>query len=93
MSTPYNEPAFPIQGSVAEHQFSGMTMRDYFAIHEPIDPNESIGKDLAEKLIGRQLPRNEDGSFDSLAVSIFWAEAEAAYRYMRADAMLKARQS
>lgn len=28
---PYDEPAFPIMGGLNEHQFSGLTMRDYFA--------------------------------------------------------------
>lgn len=28
---PYNEPAFPIAGGLHEHQFAGMTLRDYFA--------------------------------------------------------------
>lgn len=31
MSAPYNEPAFPIAGGVNEHEFVGMTLRDYFA--------------------------------------------------------------
>lgn len=30
-----NEPAFPILGACAEHQFCGMTLRDYFAAHAP----------------------------------------------------------
>lgn len=28
---PYDEPAFPIRGGLNEHQFSGLTLRDYFA--------------------------------------------------------------
>jgi hypothetical protein len=28
---PYNEPAFPIAGGVADHQFCGASLRDYFA--------------------------------------------------------------
>jgi hypothetical protein len=31
MSADNNEPAFPIRGSAAEHQFCGLSMRDYFA--------------------------------------------------------------
>ena len=71
--------------------YGGMTLRDYFAVHEPLDPNESIGTALAEQLVGSPLPRNEDGTYDALAVSKYWARAEAEYRYMRADAMLEAR--
>lgn len=26
-----NEPAFPIHGAAADHQFTGLTLRDYFA--------------------------------------------------------------
>lgn len=89
-------PAFPcshqnqMNGSPTE-EMSGMTLRDYFAVHEPLDPNESIGTALAEQLVGSPLPRNEDGTYDALAVSKYWARAEAEYRYMRADAMLEAR--
>ena len=28
---PYNEPAFPNIGACSDHQFNGMTLRDYFA--------------------------------------------------------------
>ena len=99
-------PAFPCDQIIArdanghmqgvEVSGPGMTLRDYFATHEPLDPNNSIGKALAEKLIGRRLPEKEDGFKDqyelALAVAIFWAGAEAAYRYLRADAMLRARE-
>jgi hypothetical protein len=30
---PYNEPAFPNIGAISDHQFNGMTLRDYFAAH------------------------------------------------------------
>lgn len=93
-------PAFPHESYCREADMDtvkpGMTLRDYFATHEPLDPNNSIGKALAEKLIGRRMPEKEDGFKDhyelALAVSIFWADAEAAYRYLRADAMLRARE-
>ncbi len=73
---------------------SGMTLRDYLAAHEQLDPNQSIGKTLAEKLTGRRLPEMTDfvNQYEfALAAAIFWADAEAAYRYLRADAMLRAR--
>ncbi len=84
-------PAFPKAHSSNYEDERGMTLRDYFAIHEPLDPNESIGTALAEQLVGSPLPRNEDGTYDALKVSKYWARAEAEYRYMRADAMLEAR--
>lgn len=71
----------------------GLSMRDYFAIHEPIDPNESIGQKLAEALTRRTVPIKADRTFDPVEVALFWAEAEAAYRYLRADAMLRAREA
>ena len=83
-------------GPITWHH-EGMTLRDYFAAHEPLDPNESIGKALAEKLAGRRMPDAERDEFAdphefALAVALFWADAEAAYRYLRADAMLRARE-
>ena len=85
-------PAFPAEhGRCQNNREDGMSLRDYFAIHEPLDPNESIGTALAEQLVGSPLPRNEDGTYDALKVSKYWARAEAEYRYMRADAMLEAR--
>ena len=94
-------PAFPHESYCHEADMDtvkpGMTLRDYFATHEPLDPNNSIGKALAEKLIGRRMPDAERDEFAdphefALAVALFWADAEAAYRYLRADAMLRARE-
>lgn len=31
---PYNEPAFPVCGAAADHQFTGASLRDYFAAKE-----------------------------------------------------------
>lgn len=86
-------PAFPVPGLQHDEAFNGMTLRDYFAAHEPIHPTESIGVMLAEELIGRKIPNPDtDSDWSALAVVQFWADAEAAYRYMRADAMLRARE-
>lgn len=92
MSTQDNGgPAFPPMHDPETHAF-GMTLRDYFAAHEPIDPEYSIGRSLAEMLVGRALPvADGNGAACPLAVTTFWAEAEAKYRYLRADSMLKAR--
>lgn len=103
-------PAFPVSTSLEAGQyghqdgpqtwqFPGMTLRDYFATHEQLDPNESIGLGLAERLAGRPHPgpRDEGGKLkagaDPVEGAIFWADAEAAYRYLRADAMLRAREA
>ena len=69
-----------------------MTLRDYFAIHEPMSPVDTIGRVLAEQLTGKKLPHpSEDADYTPLKAVMFWADAEALYRYMRADAMLRAR--
>lgn len=96
-------PAFPIADPFAVHQpghvdvakrlMEGMSLRDYFAAHEPIDPMESIGLQLAERLAGRVFPKGTEGkAADPVEVALFYADAEAAYRYLRADAMLRARE-
>lgn len=94
-------PAFPHDDRAQYGERSGMTLRDYFAAHEPIDPNESIGLALAERLAGRPSPKatptDKPGtgtmkSADPVEMALFWADAEAAYRYLRADAMLRARE-
>lgn len=93
-------PAFPqtVQAGPDESiSYFGATLRDYFAAHEVMDPNESIGLALAERLAGRPnpAPRDITGNIksggDPVEVAVFWADAEAAYRYLRADAMLRAR--
>ena len=87
-------PAFPHDDRAEYNERAGMTLRDYLAAHEQLDPNQSIGKTLAEKLTGRRLPEMTDfvNQYEfALAAAIFWADAEAAYRYLRADAMLRAR--
>lgn len=87
-------PAFPEYAEPNAAVTSGMSLRDYFAAHEPIDPNDSIGVALAERLTGRPYPKPEvNKAADVLEMALFWADAEAAYRYLRADAMLRARAS
>jgi hypothetical protein len=98
-------PAFPTKHPALDPRASGfytedgMTLRDYFATHEQLDPNESIGLGLAERLAGRPhpAPRDEGGKLkagaDPVEVAIFWADAESAYRYLRADAMIRAREA
>lgn len=82
---PEPEPAFPINGAAADHQFCGLHMRDYFAaavsmVEVPFGALEAL-----------------EGTFpayaDAKAKQDWYARAEATFRYHRADAMLKARQS
>ena len=86
MSKPKNEPAFPVN-SVADHEFTGATLRDYFATHTAIDHDE-VGVRYAAAIVGRDMP---DFAADPLGNSAFWAEYRARMRYIDADAMLAAR--
>lgn len=94
-------PAFPIPGDVwvsggdENPRFeTGMSLRDWFAGMEKAPDDLSVG--YAEALAGRPHPHKETalGGINpeaTIATLEFWAEAEARYRYIKAEAMLKAR--
>lgn len=69
----------------------GMSLRDYFAATLVIDPEEP-GKGRAMVLMKSAPPvattEKPDASMEQM---LWWMEAEARYRYAKADAMLKAR--
>lgn len=73
------------------HKIAGMTLRDYFASNLPDEPTgDDYHATIKEALVGRKQPiANHDGW---IAVIQFEADFRAAWRYMRADAMLKARE-
>lgn len=89
-------PAFPSSHTDANSKEAvwhpGMTVRDQFAMHEPVPTSEELTIELAEHLMGSKLPSRLWGKATPVQVAIWWAEADARYRYMRADAMLKARE-
>jgi hypothetical protein len=98
MTTPHDTggPAFPGVEKVdypscsIETPYSGMSLRDYAAIHLPKDEGPSVH--LAERLINRRLPQPANGkSPDPMELVLFWADAEAAYRFLLADAFIAAR--
>jgi hypothetical protein len=67
----------------------GLSLRDWFAGQaEPLDVD--VNRDYATAICGR--PQPEDHS-DLLAIAAWWAEADAKYRYLQADAMLAARKA
>lgn len=69
-------PAFPLR------------LRDYFAAKLPIS-DELLDSALASGLMNGATPPNfRDGAIEWAS---WWAEAEARYRYLKADAMLKVR--
>ena len=79
------EPAFPVAGAAADHQFCGLHMRDYFAAAVNMD---GVALSALEAFEG-PFPAYADAK----AKQDWYARAEAAFRYHRADAMLKARRA
>ena len=84
-------PAFPLFDIDIGKVCEGMTLRDYFASNLPDEPTgDDYHAIIKESLVGRRQPvANQDGW---IAVIQFEADFRAAWRYMRADAMLKARE-
>lgn len=76
------------------HAERGISMRDYFAIHadmyELIESDGFIPQRIAVHVMGNQ-PPNWDN--EPIAATEWWCEAEARVRYMKAGAMLKAREA
>lgn len=89
-------PAFPTPNDGFDGMTYGMSLRDWFAGMEKAPDDLSVG--YAEALVGRSHPHKETslGAINpdaTIATIEFWAEAEARYRYIHADAMLKAREA
>lgn len=93
-------PAFPLQ-SLAEPNSEiawGMSLRDWFAGQETLadfdSPEASVPKWAAEALVGRQRPDHLNVTKAENWIELLKWEAEwrAAIKYIRADAMLKARE-
>lgn len=78
----------PRDGQTRYETMGGVTLRDYIAIHDPIDCGMSMTINTARSLMGSMEPRE---STDPLEYAMWLAEAEARFRYMRADMMLKVR--
>lgn len=76
-------PAFPCDSREAR-QFTGMTLRDWFASQHRFDA-DSPGLHQATAAMGEPPP---EWSRDPAACLWWWAKAEARIRYMVADAML-----
>lgn len=101
-------PAFPVstrpeedgvgyghQDGAGTYLFGGMTLRDAMAMAVSMDPEFSVK--WATALVGREQPNEiptdpEELREFRLQQIDWWAEAEAAYRYRVADAMLKVRE-
>lgn len=99
MSTPINDggPAFPNADTVypngqVQYGATGMTLRDYFAAHESLDDfnGKEIPLEFGIQLAGPHpsvLPKE-----DCVAWLKWQAKARASLRYIRADAMIAARE-
>ena len=90
-------PAFPVP-DVIDHDRNyyqyggqGMTLRDYFAAEEVIVEGEMTAA-LAEALMSSDIPKSDGSNIQIIALYRWWAEAESRYKFMRADAMLAARE-
>ncbi|WP_025199078.1 hypothetical protein [Brucella sp. BO2] len=87
-------PAFPNVGSHGNIIEPGMTLRDYIAAH--IRDLDDLSVPYAEALCGRELPYKNApvgllNAEQTIEIMKFWADADARYRFIRADAMLAAR--
>lgn len=81
-------PAFPCPevrthdtGDIISNADQGVTKRDFFAAHVDI----TLSMRTAHALMGTSIPTDTIGEMN------WWAEAEAKYRYLKADAMMRAR--
>lgn len=82
--------AFPIERHLPDGNecHYGMTLRDWFAGQHRVP--EELSVSYAEALTGRKCPTGSDPEVILEGIR-FWMEADAAYRYIFADAMLAAR--
>lgn len=91
---PENPPAFPLPSmylsdGVGYAVNPGMSLRDWLAATMQI-PDDAPTATQAISLMGQEPPQ-WSGSGADIDCLIWWATAEAKYRYMRADAMLEER--
>lgn len=97
MSTPNDGgSAFPCEGGLDSGLYAdpGMSLRDWFAGHETLrdwdNPEVSMSQPFAEALTGEKRP--EKSSMEDPVANFKWeAKWRAALRYLRADAMIAAR--
>ena len=73
------------QPTVSSSQ-KGMTLRDFLAASVSFVEDDFPNTLFAEQLLGKTSPEDTAGRFE------FWLDVEAKIRYMKADAMLKARE-
>ena len=83
-------PAFPRDH--AHHGHNGMSLRDHFATHCGTLSDE-VSMVLAAELAATQGVAKPADSKDLMGWHRFWCAANAAHRYMMADAMLAARKA
>ena len=79
--------AFPALCSDHSCNEGGMSLRDWFAAYAFVtaeDPHPT----LAKAVMGTEVPNFSESP---ITATIWWAEAEARLRYIKADAMIAAR--
>lgn len=93
MSKPTGGPAFPSMelnhdGS-SYQQHLGVSLRDYFAAH--VNPGD-VSMTWGEVMVGPP-PKDEYGNpAFTKEMALWWADVEAKFRFVQADAMIKARE-
>lgn len=71
----------------------GLSVRDYFATNIITPPD--VSRAWGEVMV-RPFPKQADGISDAhfgLETILWWADVDAAWRYVQADAMMKARKA
>lgn len=95
MSAPDGGPAFPFkcQGSTTAPEFYyGMTLRDYFAAQETLgDLNEIESLSIMAEVVGRPFPDSGWKPGNMVEMYKFLSDFRASMKYIRADAMIRAR--
>ncbi|KQZ49754.1 hypothetical protein ASD54_12515 [Rhizobium sp. Root149] len=75
-----------VEPTALEATYPGLTKREWFAIQSCSLP-DSTHVAFAEALVGRKEPEDKT---DYREIARFWAEADAAYRVIYADALIAA---
>jgi len=68
-----------------------LDLRDYFAAKHVVNDQE-ITPSLAKAIMGSVIPTSDGSPEQIIAMYKWWAEAESRYKFMHADAMLRARE-
>ena len=83
----FPHPALANEGFCPSYDMGGMSLRDWFAGQQNLLDGD-VSQSMAEALMGEKHPASDVSVLGRVK---WWAEAEARYKYLCADAMLAAR--